>query len=270
MKRSAVPPWKAREVMAPALCSDSRMRACNTRAPDCRAERPGVRSGRFRRVFPSRRQFLVQMVQPAGGAPELRASGSLGESVQTVEIQPFGGVQPESAQEGRCVRPRPQVDEVQQRLLRMSYERLLLRGHLHRLVAPEQLSLHMTKTKCAQRGVVATRAAGGDAGGYRHVLGNDSVVRQGGLQAHIGSLYQAVGYQEGVGSHLGEGRSRGVETAGEPVDLTSLYPPGKLSLYGGRIHVSGQEQAALKDRLVSGEADQLFKIHIRILPYLTS
>ena len=87
-----------------------------------------------------------------------------------------------------------QVDQIQQRLLRCSDERLLGVMELDALVAKEQLDLDVLKKKGAASVCPRRWALGNDAHGYWHTFGNQAMKCQGRLATDIRRAHHAVGH----------------------------------------------------------------------------
>ena len=77
---------------------------------------------------------------------------------------------------------------------------LLAVTHALEAVPGQEVLSHVVVLEGAERVLTMLGTAGRDAGGDGHVLRDQAVVSQGGLQAHIRRLAQVIGHQKGMGS----------------------------------------------------------------------
>lgn len=86
------------------------------------------------------------------------------------------------------------------------------------------------------------------------------------MQTHIGTVLEAVGYDEGVGFDFLEGRGQGVEAAAQRIEAACFHPTGKLSAYVVGINSTRQKKSGLEGRLISYYTKEMFEFHSDNIP----
>jgi hypothetical protein len=100
--------------------------------------------------------------------------------------------------------------------------------------------------KTAKFVLILARPLRGDAGDNGHVFGDEVVVSQCHLQAHVRTGHKVIGDNKGVGVLV----RQGVEAAPQLDNFLSLGPIAQLSLYLMARHISCQKQRRLKEGLI--------------------
>ena len=112
----------------------------------------------------------------------------------------------------------------------------------------------MTEPEGAQPGLKLLGSAGRDAGHHRHMFGDHAVVREGRLEADVGSSPNAIGDQEWMRLDLAVWSVQDIQATPELDQLAGVDPPHELKpeLAGG--HSDNVKQRRREYRLI---ADQL-------------